>query len=123
MWGNPATNGEYSRGKTARWKMSMRTFTSITAKVRLDVYDRDSIQGTPCCIYCGSPYHIEIAHYIERSRGGMGIPQNLVCLCTECHRKQHNGDKDIEDFMRKYLMCLYDTWSESDLIYDKWGAK
>lgn len=100
--------------------MSMRTFTNITAEVRQKVYDRDSIQGTPCCVVCGSPHNIEIAHYINRSQGGMGIPQNLVCLCGECHRKEHNSVKEIRESMRVYLMGLYDRWSESDLIYDKW---
>ena len=100
--------------------MSMKHFTNIMRRTRRLVLSRDGVEDTPCCVYCGSNHNIELAHYIPRSRGGMGIAQNLVCLCSECHRKQHNGDKDIEDFMRKYLMCLYDTWSESELIYDKW---
>ena len=80
----------------------MRTFTNINATVRKRVYSRDSIDGVPCCIVCGSPHRIEIAHYIGRGQGGMGIPQNLVCLCSSCHKKQHNGDKDIKAIMREY---------------------
>jgi 5-methylcytosine-specific restriction endonuclease McrA len=92
--------------------------TEISPEVRKQVYERDSWDETPCCVYCGRQ-HPEIHHYVERSRGGMGIPENLVCLCTRCHRQLHNGDKHIKKFCRSYLESKYENWDEESLIVTK----
>lgn len=94
--------------------------TEISPKVRRIVLERDSQWGCPCCIYCGSPYHIEIAHYVSRGRGGYGIPQNLVCLCSHCHRNLDNGSdieymRDIKRRVESYLREHYEDWDEMEL--------
>lgn len=99
--------------------MRMKDLTEITPKVRKRVLERDSIDGWPVCQYCGSPYGIEVHHYVERSRGGMGIEQNLICLCYKCHSRLHSGEKAIRNFCWEYLQGYYPGWEEKDLIYRK----
>lgn len=90
----------------------------ITPRVRRRVYQRDSKR----CILCGTNYPIEVAHYIPRSQCGLGIEQNLVCLCKNCHDEYDNGDKREEhgEDIRGYLKAYYKNWNEKDLVYNKY---
>lgn len=102
----------------------MKEFTGISKSAREEVLERDSIDGHPCCIYCGSPRHLEIAHYIPRSRGGMGIPENLAVLCTKCHKELDNGSditltRDIKEVFRDWLEYNYPGWNEEGQVYRK----
>lgn len=100
----------------------MKEVTDIPRSVRNRVRARDSIEGTPCCVYCGSPRTIELAHYVSRARGGMGIETNLVCLCSRCHAILDNGSdrlmqRDIKEVIEWWLKDCYPEWSEQDQIY------
>ena len=87
--------------------MQMRQATEISPLVRKRVYERDSFDGAPCCIRCGRPYP-HVHHYIERSRGGLGIEENLVCLCAGCHEELHVYNyKEMSEFVRDYLKNRY----------------
>lgn len=99
-----------------RWQgVKLSQLTDIPPKVRKAVYERDSFDGAPCCIRCGRPYP-QVHHYIERSRGGLGIEQNLVCLCAGCHQELHSENyREMSDFVREYLNNRYDDWNEKDL--------
>lgn len=99
--------------------MRLKDQTEIKEAVRERVYERDSYGWWPCCIYCGSSSAIEIHHYVERSRGGMGIEENLVCLCPRCHQRLHSGEKEIKIFCESYLSEHYEGWSEDKLIFRK----
>jgi len=92
--------------------------TGISAKVRRIVLERDGEKyGAPCCIFCGSPHGLQIMHYIPRSQGGRGIPENLACGCVKCHGELDNG-KDPEkkrQYFREYLKEQYPGWNESEL--------
>lgn len=92
----------------------------ISQEVKVRVWERDK----GCCIICGSPIASPNAHYIRRSQGGLGIEQNVVTLCTDCHNEFDNGSgkysEAIKKAVRDYLQSQYDDWSEKDLIYDKW---
>lgn len=92
----------------------------ISQEVKVRVWERDK----GCCIICGSPIASPNAHYIRRSQGGLGIEQNVVTLCTDCHNEFDNGSgkysEAIKEAVRDYLQSQYDDWSEKDLIYDKW---
>jgi len=97
--------------------------TDISNKARATVYGRDSIDGAPCCIHCGSPHSLQAAHYINRSQGGLGIPENLVLLCCAgrcCHQKFDSGDPGIKIFIEEYLRAIYPGWDEINLSYRKW---
>lgn len=97
----------------------------ISQAVKKKVFERDS----GCCIICGNNYNVmPNAHYIPRSKGGLGIEQNIVTLCTEltenkCHRKFDFGTaeerEEIGEKIREYLMSIYPEWNEEDLIYKK----
>lgn len=92
----------------------------ISQEVKVRVWERDK----GCCIICGSPIAAPNAHYIRRSQGGLGIEQNIVTLCMDCHNEFDNGSgkysQAIKKAVRDYLQGQYDDWSEKDLIYDKW---
>lgn len=94
--------------------------TDITMKTKQKVYDRDN--GT--CIICGRP-GMPNSHYIKRSKGGLGIEQNIVTMCISCHNDYDNGyDTERRDYIKaktkEYLKKMYDNWNETDLVYDKW---
>lgn len=61
------------------------------------------------------------AHYIARSQGGLGIEQNIVTLCPECHREYDNGLKRAEygKIIKEYLTGLYGPFRDSELKYRK----
>ena len=108
----------------------MRTDTrarSIPKAVKLRVAERDSIDGWPCCTYCGRPspeggIEWSNAHYISRAQGGLGIEENTLTLCPDCHRRydQTTEREEMRAFFREYLMEYYPDWNESKLIYQKW---
>ena len=89
----------------------------ISPKVRKIVVDRDGGR----CIICGSQNGIQIAHYISRARLGLGIPQNLGCLCLRCHMAYDNGKlhRQIKTLFKRHLNAKYDDWDESQLTYKK----
>lgn len=89
----------------------------ISRKTKEKVFERDG----GCCIICGTPYAMPNAHYIPRSKGGLGIEQNIVTLCIQCH---HNFDntpkrKQMKGVVKNYLQSQYDDWNEDDLFYQK----
>lgn len=89
----------------------------ISPQVRRTVTERD--QGA--CIVCGSTQGIQLAHYLPRSRLGLGIPQNLACMCFRCHAAydQNGLRREIGQIFREYLYEHYEDWDESALIYRK----
>lgn len=88
----------------------------INAKTREIVRERDK-----WCVCCGNPYRLEIAHFISRGSGGLGVEQNLVLLCRECHREyDQSGKREIyRNYLRNYLKTQYTNWNEKELIYKK----
>lgn len=93
--------------------------TDITPKVRAEVLRRDNHR----CIYCGTPYSLQLAHiFVNRSHGGLGVKENLATLCIACHMTLDNGRevkaKPIRDSVQFYLNHLYDIDIEA-LKYKK----
>ena len=91
----------------------------ISQKVKKIVYERDK----GLCIICHKP-GLPNSHYISRAKGGLGIPENVVTMCIDCHNAYDNG-KDIErrEYIReriKSYLSRYEGWNEKELIYDKW---
>lgn len=103
--------------KKGRHKMT--NACDISPKVRKKVEERD--EGV--CIVCGHNNGIANAHYIRRSRGGLGIEQNIGTLCPKCHHEYDNGGKEKEhgEVFKEYLINHYPDWNEEDLIYNKYG--
>ncbi len=99
----------------------------ITPKVRKAVYKRDN----GLCVTCGAWCELghSNSHYIARNDmlgGGLGIEQNIVTQCMECHRLMDFGEgkerKEIKLKVKEYLSACYDDWNEDDLRY-KWGSR
>ena len=94
-------------------------------KAKTAISDRDSIDGWPCCVFCGAaapaPLAWSNAHYISRAQGGLGIPENGLTLCPACHRRydQTTARDDMRLYFREYLSEHYEEWSEDALIYRK----
>lgn len=99
---------------------------AINTQTKLKVYERDKHH----CVWCGRWVTESNAccHYIARSQGGLGIEQNILTLCNECHARYDNGAEWGENIREKmkavfkeYLQSKYDDWNERELIYKKWG--
>lgn len=63
-------------------------------------------------------------HYIPRSKGGLGIEENIVTLCMRCHHNYDNGlHKEEKEAIRRkieaHLSRLYPNWSIDMLKYKK----
>lgn len=96
---------------------SKRTIAlSIHRNVKQAVFDRDG----GCCVLCGRRGNPE-AHYISRAHGGLGVEENVVTLCRECHRKydQTTEREAIGEILADYLRSHYPDWDPTKLIYKK----
>ncbi|MEA5060025.1 MAG: hypothetical protein VB049_08350 [Candidatus Pelethousia sp.] len=69
----------------------------ITPATKRKVFARDG----GCCIFCGNSYNVmPNAHFIPRSDGGLGIPENILTACTrlmegDCHHKFDEGPEEV----------------------------
>lgn len=101
---------------------------AIPRAVKYVVAKRDSIRGFPCCILCGKPAPISdpmafsCCHYISRGQGGMGIEENILTLCPNCHTRLDSSAerKQLKETFREYLKSKYPAWNEDNLYYRKW---
>ncbi len=93
----------------------------ISPEVKNKVAERDSWDGWNCCILCGSPDGQPNAHVIPRSDNGMGIEENIVTLCWNCHRRYDNTDEReaLRVEIINYLKGYYPDWSEEKVRYRK----
>lgn len=88
----------------------------ISPEVKEAVYERDGGR----CVLCGRP-GAPNAHFVARSQGGLGIEENVVTLCIECHNRYDNGAfrAQTEAELEAYLRGLYPDWSREKLYYRK----
>lgn len=103
--------------------------TRIPPGVKLAVYRRDRER----CVLCGSIYGQPNAHVVRRSQGGLGVEENLVTLCPECHRAFDEGTgldrlghgwtrEALYDYLAAYLMQFYPGWTRERVTYRKGRA-
>ena len=74
------------------------------------------------CILCSNKAAMPNAHFISRAEGGLGIEQNIVTLCGDCHREydQSTHRKAIREEIRQYLISKYgESWNENDLHFKR----
>ena len=100
-----------------RYKSKRSRACDITPAVKQAVWERDHGQ----CVVCGSHYAMPNAHYISRAKGGLGVEQNILTLCMDCHRRydQTTDRKAMKEYLKEYLKSRYPNWEESDLYYKK----
>lgn len=98
------------------YKTKRAKATDISQKVKRAVWERDGH-----CVFCGNPYASPNAHYISRAQGGLGIEQNILTLCMDCHRRydQTTDRAQMRDFFKEYLKGQYPDWDETKLYYKK----
>lgn len=89
----------------------------ISKAVKRAVYERDK----GLCVICGVPGLPE-AHVVSRAHLGLGVEENIVTLCRDCHRL-YDGirRKEYGALIRNYLKGIYPDWNENNLIYHKGG--
>jgi len=89
---------------------------AISPKVKQIVLDRDEY-----CILCGKP-GFPNAHYISRKQEGLGIEQNIVTLCQDCHDKYDKTveKKTLKPRIKAYLDKHYPGFSDEDRLYKKY---
>lgn len=95
--------------------------TDIPEEVKKIVWERDNHR----CIFCYRYVPLECAccHFIPRSLGGLGIPENIYTGCQDCHREQDNGmnTKEYDKKVERHLKRKYGSnWSKEKLIYKKY---
>ena len=105
-----------SRLKHCRSKRTVAC--DISPRVRQTVALRDRNR----CIFCQSHEGLQIAHYITRSAGGLGIEENLTLACIQCHRELDQGTHrdDYRRFQKNYLDKHYPGFSDEERRYKKW---
>lgn len=94
--------------------------TEISMKTKQIVWERDNQQ----CIFCKRwvSVHFANAHFIKRSQGGLGIPENVFTACAECHYKEDFGQEQLayREVAENYLRNYYgSSWNKEDLVYKK----
>ena len=104
-----------------------REFNTSSRRI---IKERDRNQ----CIFCQMQYHMEdvtwsgpeslsIMHYIPRSHGGLGIPQNGAQGCVSHHEMLDNGNKgwreDMQQYIETYMRQQYAGWNREKLVYRK----
>lgn len=105
--------------------MNRNDATGIPLSIKEIVAERDSFDGWPCCVLCGRPAPERLAysnaHYISRAQNGRGVPENIVTLCPECHRRydQTTDRQQLKAELKQYLKECYPGWDEEQLIYKK----
>lgn len=102
------------------------------SRARKEIIKRDHGE----CIFCRMRYKPgeagnfavgikEIMHYVPRSQGGLGIPENGAVGCRWHHEMLDNGSQGNREEMlgifREYLEGIYPGWDKKKLTYDKWG--
>lgn len=95
--------------------------TTISTATKKTVWARDFCR----CVVCGSINAGPHCHFIRRSQGGLGIPENIWTGCDTCHRAFdfEGTDGPLHERMRDYFRTLYPDWDESKLVYKKEGPK
>lgn len=83
------------------------------------VWHRDS----ESCIFCSKwvPMECANAHVVNRSQGGLGVEQNIITACFQCHQALDNGreTKMYREYAKSYLKRLYPDWTENSVKYMK----
>lgn len=106
-------------------------------RLQFDMKTKQKIaQRDMTCLFCRQQYHMstagdeygysipDIAHYVNKSAGGLGIEENGVLVCRYHHQLLDNGNKGLRGEMlfrmEAYLKSIYPGWTKEDLYYRKY---
>lgn len=101
-------------------KLTKRTKElGIKKSIKMKVWERDNHR----CIFCGRlvNWYYANSHFIKRSQGGLGIEENILTNCENCHHLFDDTIKRNEmfDYAYHYLEMKYPNWHDIDLTYKK----
>lgn len=101
-----------------KYKTKRSKACDISKKVKDIVWERDKHR----CIICKSAFALPSCHLIPRSKGGLGVEQNIVTLCQRCHQMtdQSQHRPFMLDKIERYLKSKYEDWNKEELTYDRW---
>ena len=92
----------------------------IPKAIKLKVWERDQHK----CIFCQRPvsYQLANSHFIKRSHGGLGIEENIMTNCLDCHHKFDDTiqRKEMLIYAENYLKSKYQNWNKEKLIYKRY---
>ena len=105
-------------------------YCDISQEVKQRVFERDGGR----CVICGNSYNVmPNAHILSRAKGGLGVEENIITLCTlmtpnQCHHRFDNGTKKEKEKMLKiitrYMKSIYgEEWNIENQKYKKWSDK
>ena len=66
---------------------------------------------------------VQMRILLRGHNGGLGIEENIVTLCPECHYQEDHGlnTQLYEDYIEKYLKNVYGlNWNKEKVIYKKY---
>lgn len=93
---------------------------AISEEVKMKVWERDKHR----CIYCLRyiPWQFSCSHFVKRSQGGLGIEENIVTACPECHSRYDGSweHSKMYEYTEKYLRKFYPDLDVNKLKYNKW---
>lgn len=94
--------------------------TEISMATKQIVWERDNHQ----CIFCQRWVSVECAnaHFIKRSQGGLGVPENVFTACYKCHWKEDFSCEQLtyREVAENYLRNYYgSSWNKENLVYKK----
>lgn len=108
--------------------MKRTKLTEFRSEAREKIKARDG-----GCIFCkmgfktdGAGYfelnNFQIMHYVPRSQGGLGIPENGAVGCLYHHNLLDNGRntrKEMLQLFEDYLKEQYPNWDKKKLLFRK----
>ena len=74
-------------------------------------------------VYYVADEAFQIAITSREVNGGLGIPENVVTHCPDCHYQFDFGQNSewYKQKTKEYLQNYYgETWNEKDLVYKKY---
>jgi 5-methylcytosine-specific restriction protein A len=71
----------------------LRLDTERYRELKLKILERDGWR----CQHCGRRDQLHIHHLIRRSQSGADCEENLIALCSECHRLLHSTRRADSD--------------------------
>lgn len=100
--------------------MNQTKAKAISQKTKKEVWERDKGE----CIICHSPNADPSCHYIRRSKGGLGIKENIVTLCAHHHLMLDSPNIPLERslyrrLVREHLDRHYPDFKDEDRVYRK----
>lgn len=90
----------------------------ITKDVKEIVWQRDGER----CIFCGTHEAMPNAHIVPRSKGGLGVANNIVTLCMKCHFEMDQTEKrgEMLERAKEYIRQFDPEWTEESVTYSKY---